>query len=207
MNRASRLLAASLFVLPVSGTQTPMQLAPFNSIEVSDGAHVMLRHGPAERVTLVKGSLDYSRVEVTDRGTLVVQKCRGKCPRGYELEVEISLPGVNRISLANSGIIQSRGSFPRRDELIIAVAHGGTIDVRSMPAWRVVATVEQGGRILTVPEAYLAAQVRQGGVITYWGEGEVKSAVEHGGVVHKGSTDEINLPFSEFRAPLMRKHR
>jgi hypothetical protein len=88
-------------------------------------------------------------------------------------------------------------SFPRQDELAVAVSHGGTIDVRSMVADTVTASVNQGGRILTVPQAWLFARVTQGGVITYWGDGQVKQSIEHGGVVTKGGADEINLPLSD----------
>lgn len=177
--------------------QTTLRFAPFNSIEIRDGGHVVLRPAPTQRVTLLRGSLDYTRLGVTDGGGLVIDKCIRKCPRGYELEIEIFGPNLARISLANGGIIQSRGSFPRQGELAAAVSNGGTIDVRSMVVDRVTASVDQGGRILTVPRAWLFARVTHGGVITYWGDGQVKPSVEDGGVVNKGSAGEVNLPLSE----------
>ena len=117
----------------------------------------------------------------------------------YQLDVEISVPSVNRISLANSGIIESRGGFPRQNDLAVAVAHGGTIDVRSLPADSVTASVEHGGNILTIAEARLSARVTQGGWITYWGDGQVKSSIDHGGAVVKGTAAEMNLPLRELR--------
>jgi hypothetical protein len=180
--------------LPV---QTSLQVGPFNSIELPHGGHVVLQRAPAQRVSLVRGSLDYTRLSVTDGGRLVIDKCFRKCPRGYRLELEILVPNVTRISLANGGSIQSRGSFPRQSDLAVSVSHGGTIDVRSMVANRVTASVYHGGRILTVPQAWLSARVTQGGVITYWGDGQVGQSTEHGGVVQKGSATEINLPLSE----------
>jgi hypothetical protein len=179
---------------PTLATQEPLQLPPFSSLDVSNGAHVTLRHGATQRVTLVKGSLDYSRVTVTNGGTLVIRKCINKCPADYRLEVEIVVPNLKSISLANSGKIQAVGTFPPQDNLVVAVAHGGTIDVRLMPARRVTASVDQGGGILTMPQSWLSARVAQGGNITYWGDAEVKSSVEHGGVVVKGTADEFNLP-------------
>lgn len=113
------------------------------------------------------------------------------------------LPSVSRLSLANGGWIRSHGSFARQADLSAAVAHGGTIDVRSMPADRVTASVEQGGRILTVPRGSLFARVTQGGVITYWGNAQVKSSVQHGGVVNEGSAKEINVPLAELGLPLV----
>jgi len=62
---------------------------------------------------------------------------------------------------------------------------------------RVNASVEQGGRILTMPRGSLFARIAQGGVITYWGNAKVDYAVQHGGIVNKGSLEEINVPLAE----------
>jgi hypothetical protein len=136
-------------------------------------------------------------VAVTDGGVLSIDRCKEHCPRGYELEIEILTPNVTRISLMNGGRIQSVGAFAAQADLAVAVAHGGTLDVRSMAVDRVNASVEQGGRILTVPRASLFARVNQGGVVTYWGNPRVNSSVQHGGVVNKGSLEEFNTPLSD----------
>lgn len=197
MHKTSRLLATSFLLLTAfRPIQTPLQLPPFSSIRVNSG-HVVLRSAPTQRVTLLEGSLDYTRVAVIDGGVLTIDKCKVHCPRGYELEIEILMPTVSRISLANGGRIRSVGSFAPQADLAVAVAHGGTLDVRSMAVDRVNASVEQGGRILTVPRGSLFARVNQGGVITYWGNPRVDSSVQHGGVVNKGSPEEINVPLSD----------
>lgn len=207
MAGAAVLLLVSYEIASASrAMQAPLQLAPFNTIESLNSGHVVIRPGSTQRVTLLKGSLDYTRVAVTEKGVLVIEKCDVECPRGYELELEILVPGIARISLANGGRIQTLGSFPRQGELSVAVSHGGTIDVRSMVADRVTASVEQGGRILTVPEVRLLATVSQGGVITYWGRGKVSSSIEHGGVVNRGSAAELDLPLSEIGPPLQPRH-
>ena len=177
--------------------QTTLQLAPFNSIEVQDGGHVILRAERTRRVTLLRGSLDYTRMEVIDGGRLVIDKCASKCPRGYQLEVEIAAPSFARVSAAHGGRVQSSGDVPRQSQLTVAVAHGGAIDVRSMVVDRVTASVEQGGAIFTVPRAWLFARVSQGGVITYWGDAQVRSSVGRHGGVNKGRADQINAPLSE----------
>jgi hypothetical protein len=225
MHKTFRLLATSTVLLGVVGIaasfaqqgvasaplplQTTLQLAPFNSIAVIDGGHVVLRPAPTQRVTLLRGSLDYTRLSTTDGGRLVIDKCIRKCPRGYQLEVEIFAPSFARISLANGGSVQTRGGFPRQRELTVAVSHGGTIDVRSMAADRVTASVDQGGGIFTVPRAWLFARVTQGGMITYWGDAQVRSSVGHRGAVNKGSASQINLPLSEVVSslPPPTKHR
>ena len=197
MHKTSRFLATSMVLLavPPAAAQTPLQLPAFNSIEVNSG-HIVLRPGPTQRVTLLQGSLSYTRVAV-DGDVLVIDKCKDHCPRGYQLEVEIQVPTLRSVSLENGGWIKSLGSFARQTDLTARVSHGGTIDVRAIPVDRVTATVEQGGRILTVPRGSLFARVRQGGAITYWGNPQVKSSVQHGGVVDRGRADEINEPLGE----------
>jgi hypothetical protein len=224
MHKTFRLLATITLLLAVTGIaasfaqqgaapvqsaiQTTLQLARFNSIELPDGGHVVLRPAPTQRVTLLRGSPDYTRMAVTDGGRLVIDKCIRKCPKGYRLEVEVFAPSFARISLANGGTVQSRGDFPRQGELAVSVSHGGTIDVRSMVADRVTASVYQGGGILTVPRAWLLASVRQGGVITYWGDAQVTSSVGHGGAVNKGSASQLDLPLSDVSLlPSPTKHR
>ena len=206
MHEIIRVIVASIFLSAPPPLQTGIQVEPFRSIELPQGGHVVLRQAPTQRVTLVRGSLNYTRLSVTHRGALVIDKCFRKCPRGYRLELEILSPNVTRLSLTNGGSIESRGSFPRQSDLAVAVAHGGTIDVRSIAAQSVTATVEQGGRILTVPRVSLVASVTQGGAIVYWGNAQVTQSIDHGGVVSKGSASEIDLPLSEIGFPVMSHH-
>ena len=206
MHEIIRVIVASIFLSATPALQTGVQVKPFRSIELPQGGHVILRPSPTQRVTLVRGSLDYTRLSVTDRGALVIDKCYRKCPRGYRLELEILSPNVTRLSLANGGRIESRGSFARQSDLAVAVAHGGTIDVRSIVAQSVTATVEQGGRILTVPRVSLVASVTQGGAIVYWGSAQVTQSIDHGGVVTRGTAAELDLPLSEIGFPVMSHH-
>src|SRR5215813_11697442 len=83
-------LSALAGALPsTTSAQADVPVAPFDSIELHDGARVVLRYGPIQRVTLIKGSLDYTSVTVADGGRLIINKCKSRCPRGYELEIEI----------------------------------------------------------------------------------------------------------------------
>ena len=205
MHEVFRTMVGGILLLAPLSVQTQLQVRPFSSIDLPDGGHVVLQRSPTQRVTLVRGSLDYTRLSVIDGSRLVVEKCFRKCPRGYRLELEILAPFVREISLANGGTIQSRGTFGRQDELSVAVAHGGTVDVRSMAVERVTASVNQGGRILTVPQSSLSARVTQGGMIIYWGDARVTSSIRHGGVVDKGAADEIDLPLPEV-GPRLQAH-
>jgi hypothetical protein len=183
-------------------TQTIVPLAPFSSVELHDGGKVIIQHGPTQRVTLVKGSLDYTRVTIANGGRLVIVKCKSHCPPGYDLEIEIVTPDITRISVADGGTIQSRGSFPRQADIGLAVSQGGTIDIRSMAVDSVTVSVDQGGRIFTTPQAAMFASVAHGGNITYWGEARVKSSIQDGGVVNRGTAAEADKPLAELGPPL-----
>jgi hypothetical protein len=146
-------------------------------------------------VTLTEGSLDYSRLAVTNDGRLIIEKCvREHCPRGYRLEIEIVTPAITSLSIESGGLLQTRGAFAPRADLAVAAHHGGTIDTRSLPADKVSAFIEQGGRILTMAQRSLFATVTHGGYVEYWGDAQVKSSINDGGVVTRGRKDEINKP-------------
>jgi len=189
-------VAAYVGVAADASAQVPapklLELPSVHSIAMPNGGRVVVRAGSTQRVTLVKGSLDYSKLEVTRGGVLVIDRCSLTCPRDYRFEVELQLPNVTGLSVANGGWIRSEGSFPPQAEIEIAVSNGGTIDTRSMVVDRVTASVDQGGRILTVPRVLLSATVSHGGVITYWGNARVRSSIEDGGSVARGAADEIN---------------
>lgn len=181
----------------LQGQSEPMSVAPFRSVEVRNGTHAILRHGPTQRVTFLKGSPDYSQVTVASGGGLVIDKCRRKCPRGYELEVEIISPELARITVAQGGWLESRGSFARQAAIGVTVDNGGTIDIRSMSVESVTASVLSGGKILTKPLTAMAATVVDGGNITYWGDARVTESIEHGGVVTRGDPSDADKPRSE----------
>ena len=207
--RALLLLAVaqlSALVLTVSApvsAQTVVPVEPFRSVELRGGGKAILRHGSTQRVTLLKGSTDYTRFTIADGGRLVIEKCEGRCPRGYDLEVEIVTADIDVILATDGGTIQSRGSFPRQAEIGAAVRDGGTIDIRSMALDRVTASVEEGGGIFTMPQIALSASIFNGGQITYWGDARVESSVRQGGVVIKGTAAEADKPLSELSPPLL----
>jgi len=178
----------------------PLTLAPFTSVELRDGVKAALHYGATQYVTLLKGSPEISRVTVAGAERLLIDKCRDKCPRGYELEVEIVTPAVVGISVSSGGTIESRGSFPRQAEISVAVDNGGTIDARPIPADKITAAVSQGGRILVSPQTAMFATVDNGGMIIYWGDARVTSSTQHGGQVAKGAVADADKPLSDFGA-------
>jgi hypothetical protein len=181
------------------GPQTAVSLAPFTSIELRSGVKAVLQHGPVQSLALIKGDQDTSRIAV-EGSRLIIDKCRNKCPRGYQLEVEIVTPAVVGITVRSGGTVESRGSFPRQAEISLAVSNGGTIDARSILATSVAATVNQGGAIFAKPQTTMVASVSNGGVIRYWGDAQVTSSTEHGGQISKGAPADADKPLSDFGA-------
>lgn len=192
----SAAIAAVVFGAQASAQGRVVQLPAFNSVEVSDGGHVMIRYGSTHRVTLVRGDLNYTKMRVNADGVLVVQNLRHES-RGYRSEVEIEMPSITRLLMSNGGWIRTSGSFPRQGQIEVEVDNGGSIDTRSMVVDNVTASVDQGGRILTVPGASLSARVSHGGVITYWGNPRVRRSIEDGGVVQKGEAEELTASLFE----------
>ena len=84
-------------------------------------------------------------MEVVD-GRLLVDSCRLSCPAGYQLEVEIEAPEIAGVRVSNGGLVQigqARGAFPAATALVVEVEQGGTVDLRSLPADRVEASVHE----------------------------------------------------------------
>lgn len=198
-------LACGLVVLSgIPSAQTAAQsepmaveVAPFRSVELRNGSHAILRYGPTQQVTFLKGKPEHTQVTVASGGRLVIDKCKSKCGRGYELEIEIVTPALARLTVPQGGWIQTRGSFPRQAELGVTVDNGGTIDIRTMSVGSVTASVLSGGRILTKPLTALVASVVQGGNITYWGDVPVTQSIQHGGVVERGTPTDADRPLFE----------
>jgi len=182
--------------------QTVVSLAPFSSVELHSGGTAILRYGPTQGVTFLKGSADCTDVTVADGGRLVIESYQHRCPRRHDLEIEIVTPDIARISVAEGGAIQSRGSFPRQAEIRLAVSNGGTIDVRSMAVDSVTASVDSGGRIFAMPQTAMIASVVDGGIITYWGDARVIKSVQGGGVVTRGTAADLDKPLAELDPPL-----
>jgi hypothetical protein len=190
--------AVLLFLVAVPvGAQTAIRVAPFRSVELHSGGEVILRHGSNQRVTLLKGDADCARVTTDGVGRLVIDKYSAQCHRKYDLQVEVVAPQFADVAVNDGGHISSVGYFPRQPAIRTAVRNGGSVDVRRIPADKVVASVAQGGRILVTPQTVLTASVANGGLITYWGEPRVEKSVQNGGAINKGTATDFHEPISE----------
>lgn len=174
------LLAAA----PVSA-QELVRVAPFDSVELEGGGHVIVRHGDVQEVRLLRGSTALTRFTVDGSGKLRIEACKDDCPAHYDLQVEITTPHIHGLAISGGGAIDSDGNFPS-DRLGLAVEGGGAIDTRSMNVEKAEAAVEGGGVIRVRANAELTAAVNGGGEIRYWGDPRVTQAVNGGGEIRRG---------------------
>jgi hypothetical protein len=172
-------------------------LPRFKALELRGGGEIVLRHGPVQRVTIIEGDSNISRLEVPGPSqerigrdvyrnsgeSLVIRACRERCPRNYRLRVEIVSPEVAAIAISGGGSIRTEGAFPHTDAVALAVSGGGMIDGRALRADAVGASVNGGGLISTHPRESLGASVQGGGTIRYWGSPSVGQNVRGGGEV------------------------
>jgi len=170
----------------------------FSSVELRNGGTVNLIHGQSQRVTLLKGDPESIGITIGDDGRLVIDRCPKRCQHRHALEVEVVTPALTAVAIAEGGTIQSRGDFPYQPQIEVAVSQGGIIDIRSMAAASVTASVYSGGRIFLKALTDLSAKVEQGGLITYWGDATVTSSVRNAAGVSKGNPADADKLLAEF---------
>lgn len=186
----TRLLLASAAILALSGfaqAQTVVPTGGFKSVELRGGGHVVLKHGDAQRVSLLKGSTQFTHFTIEHGDKLVIDACNNDCPHNYDLEIEIVTPEIEGAAISGGGHIETAGNFPAQHDMSAAVEGGGHVDLRAIDAASANAAVEGGGKIEIRAEHSLNAAVNGGGHIEYWGNPSVTSAINGGGNVSKGS--------------------
>ena len=176
-------LAASA---PVLATEV-VPVSPFNSIELRGGGEVELRSSPVQRVTLVEGSSQFTRVRVIDDRRLKIDACNERCPQHYRLRILIESPSVPALAVEGGGKITATPSFANQRQITVAVHGGGAVDARAIPADVVTAAVNGGGDIKVRARRVLTAAVNGGGSVHYWGNPSVTTAIRGGGRVSPGS--------------------
>jgi hypothetical protein len=179
--------AALAFATPaLAGTDVP--LAHFSGVGLNGGGHVVVKYGAQQRVTLLKGSTEFTGFKV-EHGSLKIDTCNRwlHCPSHYDLEVEIVTPDLDALAVNGGGEIESANGFPKLDQLNVAVNGGGEINLRNITVGQVNAAVHGGGEIDVTAQRSLNAAVVGGGEITYWGNPQVAMSTVGGGDISKGS--------------------
>jgi hypothetical protein len=155
----------------------------FHAVELRGGGEVSIVPGPVQRVTIVNGSTQFTTFRMRRDGQLQIDACNARCPRNYNLRIQIESPQMPTVAVKAGGtIVAGRGFGPLR-EVVAAVSAGGTIDLRALDADKAVAAVNAGGDIYVRPRASLTAAVNSGGDIHYSGNPAVTMAVQGGGDV------------------------
>jgi putative autotransporter adhesin-like protein len=185
MNRVL-VASAALAAAGLAQAQTVVPTGHFESVELEGGGHVVLKHGDAQRATILKGSTQFTRIAIEDGNKLKIEACNSNCPREYDLEIVIETPEIVAVAIDGGGHIESSGSFPDQHQVTAAVEGGGYIDLRSIDAANATAAVNGGGHIALRAEKKLTAAVNGGGHITYRGNAEVTEAIDGGGSVSRG---------------------
>lgn len=184
----SSLAVAALFGLSLLGpaaAATDVPLPPFSAIDLHGGGQVVLRHGPVQRVILIRGDAKNSLIEVHG-DTLELSGCRDfwGCNSDYHLEVEIVTPGLSAMNVHGGGSLKAEGEFPVQNALSLDVHGGGDVDTRAIPVRNVRAEVHGGGTLHVNAIDTLTGEVHGGGDVVYSGHPRVTSAVHGGGSVH-----------------------
>ena len=170
---------------------------PFETIEARNGAHVFVRQGAVPRVSVLRGDPRCVNVSRGAGDRLVIDKSGHDCRRGERVQIEVIVPRLSAAAVSNGGSLRTLDAFADRKSIEAHVEHGGTLDIRSVAADRVAASVYSGGRILTQPRKALEASVESGGIILYWGDATVRQSVSHGGVVTRGTAEDAEKASSE----------
>lgn len=166
--------------------ETVVPVARFNAVSLEGGGRVTLRHGRTQRVTIIRGSSEVSRIAVGEGDSLTIRACARRCPRDYRLEVVIETPDVAALAVTGGGTINVAAGFPRRTHFAASVRGGGVIDARALRTDSSAAAVHGGGTLMVNVETSLAASVNGGGLVRYWGDPVVASSIRGGGAITKG---------------------
>jgi hypothetical protein len=181
------LFAAALLASAPALASEAVPVQNFRSVELRGGGTVEVVPGPAQRVTIVEGSGQFTHMRVDGDGKLIIDTCDQRCPPIYHLRVQIQSPRVPNLGINGGGVMVASGAFAPQDHLSAAVNGGGRIDARSVEASSVSAAVNGGGELLVRPRQSLSAAVNGGGHIRYWGNPTTSIAVRGGGGVSRGN--------------------
>ncbi|HEY3777136.1 MAG TPA: DUF2807 domain-containing protein [Rhizomicrobium sp.] len=182
---SSCFLGLACFAAAPALAQT-IHVAPFNNVELKGGGHVVIRYGQVQQVRIVSGSPAITRFAIDEPRKLRIETCNSKCPRHYDLQVEITTPRIDGLGVSGGGAVDSMGRFPAPRRLALGVEGGGMVDARALDAQSVDAGVDGGGVIRLRATGRLTAAVNGGGRIRYWGNPEVTQAINGGGSVERG---------------------
>src|SRR5690348_8802758 len=104
----------------------------FDSVELRGGGEVSLVPGPAQRVTIVNRSSQFTHIYMRRDGQLRIDACNERCPRNYDLQIRIESPRAPDVAIDGGGSVVASSGFAPQHHLSAAVNGGGSIDAPSI---------------------------------------------------------------------------
>src|SRR6476469_5638768 len=105
------LFAAALLVSAPALTAQTMPVQDFRSIELRGGGSVEVAPGPAQCVTILEGSPQFTHMRVDRDGKLIFDTCDQHCPPTYRLRVRVLSPRVPNLGINGGGVMVATGGF------------------------------------------------------------------------------------------------
>lgn len=178
------LVTFALAAAPAQAAET-VPVKAFKSVQLRGGGSVSIRPGATQRVTLLSGSTRFTTVRVDDRGRLRIEACNARCPRDYDLQVEIVTPLAPDAAASGGGAMTFARGFRSQPQLSLAVSGGARINARAVSAASLSVAASGGGRVLTGSSRHLSAAVSGGAEVRYIGTPRVSSVVSGGGTIRR----------------------
>ncbi|MBL6851888.1 MAG: DUF2807 domain-containing protein [Alphaproteobacteria bacterium] len=182
-----RLVLAAAVVTPLlmpAADAGTVPVGAFKQVALHGGGHIVLKHGATQSVSLIAGSTDVTSFTIQDGTELVIDTCGNTvvmCPVHYDLDIEITSPDIQGVSIHGGGEIATEGAFPAQNNLAVDIHGGGEIDVRGIDARDVAAAVHDGGGIKLTATHSLVASIHGGGDITFRGHPSLVESIHGGG--------------------------
>jgi hypothetical protein len=174
-----------IFALAASApavAQENVPVAGFRSVELKAGGDVSIVPGPVQRVTLLNGSREFTRLRMRDGGTLeIATSCSNHCPRQYNLRIRIESPMVPDVAVEAGGTIRVAPGFAPQRNVSAAINAGGTIDLGSVAVDGASTAINAGGDIFVRPRSSLNVAINAGGEVHYAGNPRLSTAIVNGG--------------------------
>jgi hypothetical protein len=184
----STTFAAALCITGASA-DTTVPVGQFHSVTIEGMGHVTFVRGAQQRVVLKQGDTTNTQIYVKD-GDLVFKSCAAKswfdwggCPSNYDLQAEVTTPGLAGVEIDGSGKFDVSGSFPQQPKLAIEINGSGNVDLSAIPASSTDVAIHGSGKVFTTAHDNLAVEIAGSGTVIYNGAPHVSQTIMGSGVV------------------------
>jgi hypothetical protein len=181
--------AATAFFTVGAQADTTVPVGQFHSVTIEGMGHVTFRHGDRQSLVLKEGDTTHTQIYVKD-GELVLKSCPSKgwfsgndCPSDYDMQAEITTPGLTGAEIDGSGKFDTAGSFPQQPKLAIEINGSGNVDLSGIPAASSDVAIHGSGKVRTTAHEKLDVEIAGSGTVIYDGSPHVSQTIMGSGVV------------------------